>query len=799
MTAAARIYLTLASQTIALAVCTVLASAPAARGTDDGKNRGGSPVKPLTVCAVPESMPRMGKSVDGTPQGIDVAVAQAVARVLGRTLEFHWCASADCAWHCLPEGRCDLVIGQPQGSGPARMVAWSVAYAGTQFSLFVPRNAPAVHSLADLHGKRVGVVAGTVALADNDYAVQRFKSREEILEKVQSRELDGALLDGDFAAWFLHAHPRIGVRLVSEYVPRERWNTAFAVRSADSSLLTAINRALAELAETREIEQIYARSGVPFHTPWGASIEPKRSADIDTWRRIQERGELVVSIDPANLPYSSAKDDRPGFDVELARALAERLRVKLRVDWVDTRHETAVGQLLEQQCDIVLGEAVAANAVAGDEVLSGKILYSRPYYVTGYVLVQRKNGPRVRSLSELKGARSERLGAEAGSVADYSLRQRGYARRLFRNQLATLTALNDGAIDHGYLWANVGWTLHVSPGLNLDLIPTDAAEDRWNIAVAMRRGDENLKHQVDAALGVLIGDGTVARALERYSMPTFAQLPSLTGTAPAKANQAKHHAPADRGLEPQMQTVQTSKQRYSGLARVRSAGELVVGLDHNNLPFSAAHPQPAGLDYEIAGLLAERLGVRLRVFWGISSHDSYPAKLSARGSCDAILGVTPDDRFERRVLYSKPYYHAKYLWVVPAGRGFVPDSEPPAVEQGVAVRGLKGRAVREFPSTEALLQAIATGQTKMGYVISTRGQWLAHERWPGKLAFLPSAGSVDSLPITAAVRKTDSDLKEAIDRTWDELDRSGELAAVFARWHILDEGAAAHRSKELGP
>ena len=57
------------------------------------------------------------------------------------------------------------------------------------------------------------------------------------------------------------------------------------------------------------------------------------------------------------------------------------------------------------------------------------------------------------------------------------------------------------------------------------------------------------------------------------------------------------------------------------------------------------------------------------------------------------------------------------------------------------MRGLKGRPVRSYPSTDAILEAVATGREKAGYVISTRGPWLAHERWPGKLAFLPAPGS----------------------------------------------------------
>ena len=233
-------------------------------------------------------------------------------------------------------------------------------------------------------------------------------------------------------------------------------------------------------------------------------------------------GELAVSLDPANLPYSSAKDNQPGFDLELARALAQRLHVKLRVEWLDVQHETAVGELLEHKCDLVFGEAVAANVVADDEALTGKLLYSRSYYRTGYVLVQRKNGPHAQSLVELKGAKSQRLGTEAGSVADYTLRQRGYLRRLYRNQLATLKALNDGDIDHAYVWANVGWTLHTTPDWNLELTPTFVPEEHWDIAIAMGRGDDELKRQVDAALDTLIMDGTVARVLAHYHMPYYA-------------------------------------------------------------------------------------------------------------------------------------------------------------------------------------------------------------------------------------------------------------------------------------
>jgi ABC-type amino acid transport substrate-binding protein len=751
----------------------------------------------LTVCAIPAAMPRMGKAPDGTPQGLDVAVVQHLGRILGRTIEFHWCANPQCAWHCLPEGRCDIVLGQPHESAPLRDVAWSVPYAGAQFGLVVTSAIQGPRSLAELRGKRVGIVAGTVVISEQDHTVTRFKSREELLDGFHAAKLDAAFLDADFAAWYLRSHPGLGLHLVSQYVPREHWNMALAVRAKDAQLLVEINRALAQLAESGELRKIYASLGVPFRHPFtGTSLKRPSS---NTWRRIRERGEVVVSADPANLPYSSARNDLPGIDVELARALAQHFQVKLSVEWLDIQHETAIGRLLEHQADLVLGQAIADNAVVDDEELSGKVLYSRPYYGTGYVLIQRKNGPHVDSLATLRGPNSQRLGTEAGSVADYSLRQRGYLRRLYRNQLAALKALSDGDIDHAYLWANAGWTLGVLPDLNAELVREYAPEDHWNIAVAMRQGDDELKEHVDTALAALVVDGTVTRVLRRYRVPYYRPFPEPAPEARPSTGKPSQHEVAKRGPEPQMGKIQTSRHAYVGLARVRSAGELVVGLDQNNVPFSTAHPQPAGLDYEIAALLARELGLKLRVYWAYSAHDSYPSKLATKGLCDVILGVMPDDRFAGRVLYSRPYYHAGYQVVIRSGAASPPEHEPLAIEEGIAVHGIDGHVLIPYRSTEAVLDAVATGKVKAGYVISTHGPWLAENRWPGELIFRPPASTTDRFPICAAVRKSDGDLKDAIDHAWDGLIRSGRVAQSLAHWHISDQSDTVAEARKEPP
>jgi polar amino acid transport system substrate-binding protein len=753
--------------------------------------RGDEKPKPLTFCAEAAAMPRTGKTTDGDPQGLDVAVARLVCEKLGRTFEVHWCASPSCSRKCLREGRCDVILGHPLDEGAPKDIGWSVPYAGSQFGLVVAKDAKGIKSLADVVGKRVGIVGGSAALPQDKHTLVPFKTREEVLDQFPAEKLDAAFVDADFAAWHLHANPKLALRLVADYVPRERWNMAFAVKADNAKLLVEINKALAELAESGELKKAYAELGVPLRAPFtGSAGRPK---PVDTWKRIQDRGELRIAMDPANLPYSSAKEDRPGFDVELARELAKAMGLKLKINWLDIHRETAMGKLLSNESDLTFGAAVDENAFEDDDELSERIIYSRPYYGTGYLLVVRSKGPRVQSLADLKGEKSRRLGTEAGSVADYTLRQRGYLRTLFRNQLATLKALDDGTIDYAYLWANVGYVLHATPEFKLELLPKYVPEDHWNIAVALRKHDVELKKRVDAALEKLVKEETVTRALARYHVPYFAPFEEKKDAKDAKddqesSNDVIRYPRAERGREPEMQKLQTSRQPYAGLERVQSAGVLVVGLDQNNLPFSAAHAEPAGLDYEIAKLLADKLGVTLHVYWAYSAHNSYPSKLATKKVCDVILGVMPDDRFGDRVLFSKPYYVSRYQLVVPAG-ATAPASleqlgdEALASELGVAARGLEGRKTRSYSGLDELLEAVATRQAKAGYVISTRGPWLAHQRWPDKLKFL-DGDKADRFPICAAVRKSDRDLKAAIDQAWDELGESGKLKEVFARWHV---------------
>jgi len=738
----------------------------------------------LRFCVCTNAMPRAGSTADGKLEGVDVAVARLLAEQLGRRCEFHTCASDSCRLQNLQTEKCDAVIGLPHESASSPQIAWTSPYASGKFGLVVRGDQQGIRSLAELRGKRVGIVSGTVPLSNKDHEVVGFPSREALLRGFEQGKLEGALADVDFTAWFLKEHPQLNLRLVDEFVSNHRWNIGIAVRAVDRSLRDDISRAVDFSLRHAKFPPLCTKYGLVHRPPLVAVAEQPIVAENDTWQLIEAGGALVVSMDPANLPYSSANPERPGFDVVIAQALAKQLGVEMRIEWIDVHSETATGQLLDHESDLAFGAAIDPDAMDDEEELTGKVIYSRPYYGTGYFLVARNDAEPISSLTDLQGDKSRRLGTQAGTIADYSLRQRGYLRRLFGTQMALLTSLEKGGIDYAYLWSNSGWLLHQSPDVQAAIVPGYVPEDRWNIGIAMRRGDVEFKKHVDRALEEIIRRGDVAKALREYHVPYFAPFEMAAGAKPASVGAARKGA-IDRGLEPEMSGRQRSRASYDGLAKIRSRGILVVGLDQNNLPFSTTHPQPAGLDYEVAELLAQKLGVSLEVYWAYSSHDSYPSKLATKRFCDVILGVLPDDRFADRVAYSEPYYFADYVYAVPVDSE-VSDLEelPIAAEPGIAVQGLAGRKTESYPNLEAILAAVAKREVPAGYVVSSRAHWLAAEKWPEKIRFVRPQTSVDRFGICAAVRPQEIDLKDALDRAIRELRESGQLQQAFAKWHI---------------
>jgi len=223
---------------------------------------------------------------------------------------------------------------------------------------------------------------------------------------------------------------------------------------------------------------------------------------------IRQRGALTLCAHPNALPFASRHGDVPGFQVEVARALAKQLGVSLEQHWVVNTF-----QYRRADCDIIL-DAIADRAMLAEVGLR----MSQPYHRSGIALAV---GPKssVASLAEL--TQGQRVGVQVGSIAAMTLSKRGVKTSPFAFEDEIMDALAKGEIDAAAVTpAAIGWFNRTHPDGRVRRIPAfeDDPNLNWNVAVGMISPDEKLRLDVDAALGALLADGTFARIYARYDV-----------------------------------------------------------------------------------------------------------------------------------------------------------------------------------------------------------------------------------------------------------------------------------------
>jgi polar amino acid transport system substrate-binding protein len=223
---------------------------------------------------------------------------------------------------------------------------------------------------------------------------------------------------------------------------------------------------------------------------------------------IRQRGAITLCAHPNALPFASRHGDVPGFQVEVARALAKQLGVSLEQNWVVNTF-----QYRRAGCDIIL-DAIADRAMLAEVGLR----MSKPYHRSGIALVVgAKSG--VASLAGLTSG--QRVGVQVGSMASMMLGKRGVKTSPFAFEEDIMDALAKGEIDAGAVTpAAIGWFNKTHPDARVRRIPAfeDEPDLNWNVAVGMVSPDDKLRQDIDAALQALLADGTLARIYARYDV-----------------------------------------------------------------------------------------------------------------------------------------------------------------------------------------------------------------------------------------------------------------------------------------
>ncbi|MBI3988419.1 MAG: transporter substrate-binding domain-containing protein [candidate division NC10 bacterium] len=229
-----------------------------------------------------------------------------------------------------------------------------------------------------------------------------------------------------------------------------------------------------------------------------------------TLEQVKERGILSICANRAALPFSSDDLTQPGFQLEVAQAIAKIIGVGLRVEWISFRREARY-----VNCDAFPGSVVT------EEAEQGPVKLTKPYYSSGYLLLLPRGAEGVKTFADLDG---RKIGVEHESWAHYILNTRGLKTAVYADNIEIIEAVEKGEVEAGaVVAAYVGWYLKQHPDSPLKIADGYIPEPdlRWNVAVGLRYADPALKDAVDQALDQLQREGTIQSILAKYGIPYY--------------------------------------------------------------------------------------------------------------------------------------------------------------------------------------------------------------------------------------------------------------------------------------
>lgn len=232
------------------------------------------------------------------------------------------------------------------------------------------------------------------------------------------------------------------------------------------------------------------------------------SAEEDLLQKIQSRGTIIVGLEGDWAPWSfvGENDELMGFDVEVARAIAEKLGVEAEI--IPGEWDGLFAGMDAGRYDMVV------NGVEVTPERTEKYDFADPYAYIRTALIVRGDNEDIKTFEDLKGKKT------ANSIAStYMNLAEEYGATCYGVDTLdeTLTMVLQGRVD-ATLNAIVSYTDYLAqhPDANLKVVAT--TEDASNVAIPMRKGDEtaSLLEAVNKAIAELHEEGVISELSIKY-------------------------------------------------------------------------------------------------------------------------------------------------------------------------------------------------------------------------------------------------------------------------------------------
>ncbi len=233
--------------------------------------------------------------------------------------------------------------------------------------------------------------------------------------------------------------------------------------------------------------------------------EPLRAGTLET---VKEKGVLVAGVKDTAPPFGFADPktgDIVGYDVDLVRALADRLGVKLRLVPVTTANR--IPMLIDGEIDII------AATLSKTRYRSHLVDFTDTYFRTGQQFLARAGT--VKSRKDLEG---KRIATVKGSTSEPALRKALPSAKvvLFDNYLQAAMALKRNAVDAVTADGAILYGILALAKARSDYEIPDIRISDEEYALAVRRRDQGFLDSVNATLREMEKSGEATRIRDRW-------------------------------------------------------------------------------------------------------------------------------------------------------------------------------------------------------------------------------------------------------------------------------------------
>lgn len=212
--------------------------------------------------------------------------------------------------------------------------------------------------------------------------------------------------------------------------------------------------------------------------------------------QLAKDGKLIMCSTLPYEPFEFTRDgESVGFDIDLAKKLAERL--DLEFELVDTGFEAieSASVLDTQQCDISL----AGMTITDDRAT--KMDFTDPYLLDNLALMVRKDSG-VKSIEELKG---KEVGVKQATTGETFAQEKGTKTVQFEDNTIMIQAISSGQVNA--MVANVSMIYSaVQADDSLELVESYDTDELLGAAVV--KGNSALADEFNTMLGEMYEDGS---------------------------------------------------------------------------------------------------------------------------------------------------------------------------------------------------------------------------------------------------------------------------------------------------